>query len=161
MSDKESKQGAEFKQLVRLVDADIPGNWPLYAALRKIKGVSFSFAHAVCSVLDTDVNKKIGSLNEKELQKIEEVIRNPLKHKVPKWLLNRLKDYDTGEDKHLLTSDIKFRQDFDIKRLRKIKSYRGTRHGARLPVRGQRTRSHFRKGSAVGVKRKSGGKKGK
>ena len=53
-------------------------------------------------------------------------------------------------NKHL---DIK--KEFDIKRLREIKSYRGIRHSAKLPSRGQRTRSHFRKkGIAMGVKRK-------
>jgi small subunit ribosomal protein S13 len=47
------------------------------------------------------------------------------------------------------------KKEFDIKRLRKIKSYRGIRHASKLPVRGQRTRANFRrKGHAVGVKRK-------
>ena len=40
-------------------------------------------------------------------------------------------------------------------RLKEIKSYRGLRHSLKLPVRGQRTRSHFRtKGNAMGVKKK-------
>jgi len=46
----------------------------------------------------------------------------------------------------------------DIKRLKKIKSYRGIRHNLGQPVRGQRTKSHFRtnrkKSGAVGVKPK-------
>ncbi|MEK7880854.1 MAG: 30S ribosomal protein S13, partial [Deltaproteobacteria bacterium] len=32
----------------------------------------------------------------------------------------------------------------DIKRLKDIKSYRGTRHAKRLPVRGQRTKTNSR-----------------
>ena len=35
--------------------------------------------------------------------------------------------------------------------MKKIKSYRGVRHSQRQPVRGQRTRSHFRKGKSMGV----------
>jgi len=35
--------------------------------------------------------------------------------------------------------------------LKKMKSYKGWRHSLGQPVRGQRTRSHFRKGSAIGV----------
>ena len=39
--------------------------------------------------------------------------------------------------------------------VKEIKSYKGIRHFAKLPVRGQRTRSHFRtKGRAMGIKRK-------
>ena len=52
--------------------------------------------------------------------------------------------------------------EFDIRRLKKIKSYKGIRHSLGQPVRGQRTKAHFRKGRAVGVKRvkvKSTGKK--
>ena len=45
--------------------------------------------------------------------------------------------------------------EIDIKKMIKMKSYKGTRHTSGLPVRGQRTRSHFRKsGVAMGVKKK-------
>ena len=66
-------------------------------------------------------------------------------------MLNRQHSYDSGEDMHILTTDLRFRNDFDIKRLQKIKAYKGMRHAAGLPVRGQRTKAHFRKGRAVGV----------
>jgi len=69
-------------------------------------------------------------------------------------LFNRRRDFDTGEDLHLIASDLKLRKEFDIKNLKEIKSYRGMRHAFGLPVRGQRTKGHFRKGAAVGVRRK-------
>jgi len=71
-------------------------------------------------------------------------------------MLNRRKDYETGEDKHLLSSDLAFTKDNDIKMLKKIKSYKGMRHAFGLPVRGQRTRSNFRrnKGKVTGVQKK-------
>jgi small subunit ribosomal protein S13 len=86
-------------------------------------------------------------------------------------MLNRNRDFETGENQHLLTGDLAFVQDNDIKRAKKIKSWTGIRHIRGQPVRGQRTRSHFRKnkGKVIGVKKKvvtpaaapekSGGKK--
>lgn len=150
-----------LRPMVRLIDADVEGTKSVYMALRKVKGVSFSFANAVCNVIKIDKNRKIGSLSDAELGKIEDVIKNPLKYKLLKWLLNRQNDYDSGDDKHLTTSDLRLQKDFDLKRLKKIKSYRGMRHQAGLPVRGQRTKGHFRKGSTVGVKRRPGAKKGR
>ena len=71
-------------------------------------------------------------------------------------MINRKNDYETGEDKHLLAGTLNFVQDNDLKRLKKIKTLRGIRHQRKLPVRGQRTRSNFRKGKGkvVGVKKK-------
>ena len=49
---------------------------------------------------------------------------------------------------------------FAIKRLKKIKCYKGFRHTSGLPVRGQRTRSNFRRNRAKGAGiKKKGGKK--
>ena len=72
---------------------------------------------------------------------------------LPAWMLNRRKDYESGEDKHVINAELKLSREFDIKRLQLIKSYRGLRHAWGLPVRGQKTRSNFRKGSAIGVKK--------
>jgi small subunit ribosomal protein S13 len=50
------------------------------------------------------------------------------------------------------------KKEFDVRRLKKIRSYRGLRHALGQPTRGQRTRSHFRargkKKATIGVKRK-------
>ena len=156
----EEKQKQNFEQLVRLCGADIDGNKKLFYALRKIKGVSFSFSNAICQMTKLNPTEKIGMLKPEELKKVEEILANPQKFGLPLWMLNRRKDYDDGTDKHLSSTDLRFRVDFDIKRLKKIKAYRGMRHAAGLPTRGQKTKSNFRKGGKVGVKRKSG-KKGK
>jgi len=73
-------------------------------------------------------------------------------------MLNRRKDYEDGTDKHIILGDLKFTKDNDIKRMKKIKSNKGYRHAWGLPVRGQRTKSNFRKnkGKVTGVKKKSG-----
>lgn len=151
----------EFKHLVRICNADLKGNKPLAVALMNIKGVSHSFASAVAIIAGIDKNKKAGVLTEKEMEKIEEILKNPAKFKIPPWMLNRRKDYETGEDKHLVTVELAFEKENDIKRMKKIKSYKGIRHGKGLPVRGQRTKGHFRKGRALGVARKKGARSGR
>ncbi|MDD5650977.1 MAG: 30S ribosomal protein S13, partial [Candidatus Nanoarchaeia archaeon] len=67
---------------------------------------------------------------------------------------NRRKDPETGEDQHVISTDLKMKKDFDIKMMRKMKSYKGMRHSFGLPVRGQRTRAHFRHGKSLGVAKK-------
>ena len=147
---------AEIKYLVRIYNTDLDGNKPLYHGLTKIKGVGVMTANMVCNLLKFDKFKKVGLLTDDEVEKINDFLKNPKKYGAPSWMLNRRKDYETGEDKHLLTTDLQLVKQEDIKRLRKIKSYRGVRHGLRLPVRGQRTKSNFRKnkGKVTGVKRK-------
>ncbi len=146
----------EFRHLIRIMNTDIKGDKNINYALRRIKGVGFNFANAICNKTNIEKNKKAGYLDDEEIKKIEDVIKNPKKYGFPNWLLNRRKDYNTGEDRHVTTSDLKFENEFDIKRLQKIKSYRGLRLSWGLPVRGQRTRSNFRKsGRAVGVLKKA------
>ena len=74
------------------------------------------------------------------------------------------KDYETGKDKHLTVADLTFTQDNDIKIMKKIKSYKGVRHILEQPVRGQKTKSNFRKNKGkvhLGVKKKAGAKSGR
>lgn len=144
---------SEFKELVRVSNADLNGKKPVYQALRKIKGVSFMMANAICISTNIEKNKKAGDLSNEEVIKIESLIKDP--KNIPSWLLNRRKDYDSGEDKHLVMTNLNFTKEFDVKRLQKVKSYRGLRHAWKLPVRGQRTRSNFRKGGIVGVMKKA------
>ena len=150
-----------IKHIIRVATTDLDGSKPIYMALRKIKGINFNFANATCNALKLDKNKKAGSLSQDEVKKIEDLIKNPTKYKIPSWLLNRRKDYETNEDKHLVVSDLKLQKEFDLKRIQKTKSYRGIRLSQGLTVRGQRTRSHFKRGGkTLGVKKaKGGGKK--
>jgi len=128
--------------LIRVLGKDIRGDKQLFAGLTQIKGISWAFANAMCRVLKLDERKKIQDISPEEMAKIEEFVKNP---KIPGFLKNRQNDFEDGEDKHLTGADLKLRGEFDIKRLKKIKSYKGVRHSANLPVRGQRTRSNFRK----------------
>ena len=154
----EQKQGNEKKyeeRVVRIISKDIEGGMKIYPGLKKIKGVSWSLSNAVCNTLKIDKNRKIGSLTNDEIKKISEFIKSP---QVPTFIINRRHDFQTGKDKHLSGTDLELQTEFDIKRLKKIRSYRGIRHSAGLPTRGQRTRSNFRKNrrKGAGIKRKRG-----
>ena len=139
--------------IVRIMQTDIPGNKKVFVGLTYIRGVSWAVSNAICKIIGIDKNKKISELNEDETNKITEFLKNP---KLPNFLVNRRRDFETGEDFHLLTARLEMNKEFDIRRLKKIRSYRGLRHALGQPTRGQRTRSHFRaKGrkKAVGIKK--------
>jgi len=155
MEQKIDQEKKYSEKVVRILSEDIEGGMKVYAGLTKIKGVSWSLSNALCKILKIDKTRKIGSLTEAEIKSISEFIKNP---KIPKYLLNRRADFETGEDKHLIGSTLDLTKEFDIKRLKKIKSYRGFRHASGLPLRGQRTRSNFRpnrrKGAGIRKKKK-------
>ncbi len=142
------------RQIIRFLGNDLDGNRKLSSTFIKVKGISHNLAAAIIHVAGLDGNRKLGELSEKELEKLEEIAKNPVKHGIPAYMVNKQKEYVTGEDQHLLGNDIKLKLREEINRLRKIRAYRGIRHERRLPVRGQRTRSSFRKGATVGVKKK-------
>ncbi|HLD39624.1 MAG TPA: 30S ribosomal protein S13 [Candidatus Nanoarchaeia archaeon] len=162
-----SEQKPNFKHIVRVANVDVQGSRPIRIALTEIKGIGINLADIVCITAGIDKVEKAGNLNEEQVKKLNQVVENLASHGLPTWLFNRRKDYDTGADIHLLTGNVSFYRENDIKRLKKIKSLKGIRHGKGLPVRGQRTKSHFRtnKGKVVGVAKKKvapateGGKK--
>ena len=157
------EQKKDFRHLVRIANTDLKGEKPIGFALRNIKGVNFQLANAVCTIANIDKQKKTGELSDDEVNKLDAIVKDPLKSGAPVWLVNRRKDYETGEDKHIITNDLIFTKDNDIKMMRKIKTYKGMRHSTGHPVRGQRTKSNFRrsKGKVMGVKRKPGAKSGR
>ncbi len=149
----ESKQ--EFKHLVRIANTDIDGNSSLHSALTKIHGIGFMMANAVCSVASVDKYAKVGNLDENAVNRIDDIIKEPSRHGIPDWLMNRRRDSEDGVSKHIITATLKFVNDNDIKMMKKIKCYKGIRHSMGQPVRGQRTRSNFRKSKGkvhLGVK---------
>lgn len=128
--------------LIRILGKDIRGDSKVGSALTRISGISWTLANAICKILKLDRKQKIQNLSKDELLEIEEAIKNP---SIPTFLKNRQKDLETGNDRHLSGADLKLRKEFDIKRLKKIRSYKGIRHTANLPVRGQRTKGNFRR----------------
>jgi len=147
---KPEEKNDNFNYIVRIANADLDGKKSVYYAMKKIKGISYALSGAACRLAGVDLNKKTGYLEDSEIKKLTEVIENPGKFGVPIWAFNRRKDPETGEDKHLLGGDLQFTQENDVKMMKKMKSYRGMRHAAGLPTRGQRTKSNFRKSKSRG-----------
>jgi small subunit ribosomal protein S13 len=141
----------EYQYIVRIVGNDIPGERKMIVGLTQIRGVGYMFANTILNVLKINPNQRIGHLSPEQVNSIESIIKNPSASNFPSWFLNRRKDVETGEDKHLLTSDIAFTVRNDIEREKTSGSWRGYRHMFGLKVRGQRTRCTGRKGGAVGV----------
>ncbi len=141
------------QEIVRLARTDLNGRRPVADALTSIKGVGKRYANAVSQVAPIDAERKIGALSDDEMDALEEVITSPEEYGIPVHLRNRRKDLETGEDKHIIGADLDLAEEFDIRRLKEIDSYRGWRHKIGLPVRGQKTQSSFRSGGKVGVSR--------
>jgi small subunit ribosomal protein S13 len=158
MSEDEKDQKAYLKPIVRVANEDIMGNKRLYAGIASIKGISFSLANAICNVLGIDRDMRIGHLKEEQIKKIEGIIKNPAQHGIPEYMLNLRNEPETGQSKILVGPEIRFYVDQIKKTNMRLKTYRGSRYNRGLPVRGQRTRSNFRrnKGKAMGVSKKKG-----
>ena len=139
--------------LMRIMGTDIKAENSILYGLAKIKGVNIMFSNALCHVLKFDKNAKISSLSEKDIEKIENYLSSPKKEGIPQWLFNKQKDDETGENVHLVSKDIEFDLLQLRRRLGKIKSYKGLRLRANLPVRGQRTKANFRRNKMLAAKK--------
>jgi len=144
----------EFQYIIRFAGTDINGTQPITYALKNIKGVGINLANAIIEKSGINPEERMGFLSISEVEKIEDIVQNPSKYGIPKWLLNRRKDRETGRDLHLLGSDLVLQTKNDIDDMKKIRSWRGFRHSYGLKVRGQRTKTTGRKGKAIGVKKK-------
>ena len=144
----------EFKHIVRLAGSDLEGSRKVVYALTKIKGINIRLAEAIVKKVNIPQDKRLGFLSESEIRKIEDAIMNIASFDIPKWLLNRRKDLESGEDIHLIASDLDLKVKEDIEREKAMKSWKGYRHSYGLKVRGQRTRTTGRKGRTVGVKKR-------
>jgi len=144
----------EFQHIIRFAGTDIEGTQPVTYALTNVKGIGIKLANAIVEKAGIDPATRMGLLSSAEVEKLEEIITNPVKYDIPMWLLNRRKDLETGKDIHLLSSDLVLQTKNDIDQMKKIRSCKGVRHSYGLKVRGQKTRTTGRKGKAIGVKKK-------
>ena len=141
----------QYENLIRILGNDIPGEKKTLIGLTQIRGIGYMFANAMLQILKINPDSRIGTLSEDEVSSIEKMIQDPKSQNFPIWFLNRQKDIETGDDMHLVTSDIAFQIRNDVEREKGVFSWRGYRHMYGLKVRGQRTRCTGRKGGAVGV----------
>ncbi len=130
--------------MARIVGVDLPRNKRVDIALTAIYGIGRYAAKQIVTSLEIDPAKKVDSLAENEISRLQNKITQEYK----------------------VEGDLRREVDQNVKRLMDINSYRGLRHRRQLPVRGQRTNTNARtrKGKArtisVGRKAKEAARKG-
>jgi small subunit ribosomal protein S13 len=150
---KQVDENPDFKFLVRIANTDIEGEMPLYLALPKIKGVGRRVSIRVLDHIQLDRYQRIGDMSDEDVDKIQSAVEN-IHEILPNWMMNRQKDFDSGDDIHVTSSEVPMTRRDDINRLKKIRAYRGIRHERGHKVRGQRLKSNGRTGLVLGVTRK-------
>ena len=106
--------------MLRIAGVTVPEK-RLEIALTSIYGVGRARAQSTLSDLGIEPSKRPADLSAKEETSLREAI-----------------------EKFTLEGELKREISGNIRRLRDIKAYRGTRHIKRLPVRGQRTKTNSR-----------------
>jgi small subunit ribosomal protein S13 len=109
--------------MVRLVGVDLPRKKRIKYALTYIHGIGLTSAKKVIEIANIDENKRITELTTEETISLRQALENS--------------DFK-------LEGDLRRFNGLNIKRLSEINCYRGKRHRASLPVRGQRTRTNAR-----------------
>ena len=155
-SKKKDEIDEDYQYIVRIANTDIGGDKTVVMGIAQIKGIGRHMAVLIANATGLDKKLKMGKLTDKQIDKIK-VILEDIESIAPGWMLNHRKDIDTGEDIHLISSDVELRLRDDVNLLKMIRSYRGVRHEAGLSVRGQRTRANNRRGLALGVSKKRPG----
>jgi len=143
-----------FRHLVRIKSTDLEGYLPVTLGLTKISGVNSRLAEAIIRTLKISLSERIGYLTDSTIKEIESIISDPVSAGIPAWLVNRRKDRQTGDDLHITEAQLILQNKQDVERYIRIRSRRGIRHSFKLKVRGQKTRTHGKRGSTVGVSKK-------
>lgn len=97
---------------------------------------------------------RAGELTEKDCQQIQNIVADPIGNGIPKWFVNRQKDFKDGTYSHLASNALESKLREDLERMKKIRLHRGIRHFKGLRVRGQRTKTTGRGGATIGVTKK-------
>ena len=110
--------------MARIAGVNIPTNKRVIIALTYIHGIGRNNAVEIADKLGIDHTRRVQDLSDEEVLRIRETI-----------------DAD-----YTVEGDLRRETAMNIKRLMDLRSYRGLRHRAGLPVRGQRTHTIARTG---------------
>jgi small subunit ribosomal protein S13 len=117
--------------MLHIFGVNIPSNKSTHIALTSIYGIGKQRALLICKSLGISHEYPINQLNEAMVYKLCRLI----------------------EQEYAIETELRKNQNFNIKRLLDIKSYRGLRHAYGLPVNGQRTHTNARTQKALAQKR--------
>jgi small subunit ribosomal protein S13 len=107
--------------MARIAGVNIPNQQHAEIALTVIYGVGRSRARAICAAAGVEGTRKVKDLSDTEM--------------------DRLREHVT---RYTIEGDLRREVSMNIKRLMDLGTWRGKRHRAGLPVRGQRTRTNAR-----------------
>jgi small subunit ribosomal protein S13 len=105
----------------RLVGVDIPEHKKTLYSLTAIYGVGLNVSGKVLDQAGVDKDKRARDLTQDEVGKINKVLEN-----------------------YINEGNLRRQVNENIQRLKRTRSYRGLRHMAKLPARGQRTKTNSR-----------------
>lgn len=108
--------------MARIAGVDLPKNERIEIGLTRIFGIGRSLSNKILKDTGVEPNKRVKDLTDEEIVKI----RNEI------------------EKNYKVEGELRKEISMNIKRLVDIGCYRGLRHMAQLPVRGQRTRTNAR-----------------
>jgi len=117
--------------MARIANITLPNDKQIYIGLTAVYGIGINTAKKILAELKIDPTTRVKNLTDAEEQKINDYISSNM------TVEGNLQRIVQG----------------NIKRLKDVNTYRGLRHKAGLPVRGQRTRTNARtrKGRAIAV----------
>jgi small subunit ribosomal protein S13 len=108
--------------MARISGVTIPSDKQIHVALTYVYGIGPKTSQDILEVAKVESTVRVKDLNDAEISRIQDVINN---------------DYVVeGELQRIISGN--------IKRLKDINAYRGLRHKANLPSRGQRTKTNAR-----------------
>lgn len=108
--------------MARIIGIDIPDKKRIVIALTSIHGIGLSASKKILKELKINESKKASELTSEEINKLKDII----------------------EKNYKVEGDLRRETMMNIKRLKEINSWRGSRHQKGLPARGQRTKTNSR-----------------
>lgn len=106
---------------MRISGVNIPDEKRVDIALSYLYGIGRKNVVGILKAAEVEAHKRVKTLSEDEQKRIQKVL-----------------------EAHKIEGDLRAEVGENIKRLKEIGAYRGTRHSRNLPSRGQRTKSNAR-----------------
>jgi small subunit ribosomal protein S13 len=108
--------------MARISGVTIPNDKQVGVALTYVHGIGPKSAQDILAKAKVDTTTRVKNLTDAETTRIQDIIN----------------------DSYLVEGELQRTVVTNIKRLKEIKAYRGLRHSANLPSRGQRTKTNAR-----------------
>jgi len=108
--------------MIRIAGVNVDENKRAVIALTAITGVGKSIAKKVLKSVSVGEDERLKNISEQKIEQIRNIV----------------------EKENVVEGDLRVQVSNNIRRLKEIGSYRGTRHAKNLPARGQRTKTNAR-----------------